>query len=385
MPATTPPPATPAVEKGYAMPATYFPGVLQPGDATRITLGANDERLGLDFAVRLSHAASIDGVLVPVRGQPLPQVQVAIRGGGLELPVFGGTAAGGPSVSVRAADRTFRISNVPPGRYRITARTFNTPGNQTQIMASGGAIPQIDTSGGVQWAQVDVEIGGDDLTGVTLALQLAPQVTGRIVFDASTLRAPSDASSIGVALHPVADAERGSNGLTGAIPGTTRADGTFEFPAVIPGAYRLSAAATGGWWARSAIVNGQDVLDGVLSVGAGGASGVALTLSDRPSSIAGTLQGTGGRPAPDYYMVVFPSDRALWRAPSRRVQSTRPATNGAFELRDLPPGTYFLAALTDIEPGDLEDPAFLEMLMPAAVPLTVGVGERKVQDLRIGG
>ena len=129
----------------------------------------------------------------------------------------------------------------------------------------------------------------------------------------------------------------------------------------------------------------REGFDCVLSVGPNGASGIALPLSDRPSSIAGTLQGTAGRPAPEYYMVVFPSDRALWRAPSRRVQSTRPSTNGAFELRDLPPGAYYLAALTDIEPGDLEDPAFLEMLVPAAVPITVGVGERKVQDLRIGG
>jgi tellurite resistance protein len=81
-------------------------------------------------------------------------------------------------------------------------------------------------------------------------------------------------------------------------------------------------------------------------------------------------------------VVVFPADRALWSS-ARRVQSTRPATDGRFSFRDLPAGTYLIAALTDVEPGEWTTAAFLEALMPAAVPVALADGETKRQDLRV--
>ena len=44
-----------------------------------------------------------------------------------------------------------------------------------------------------------------------------------------------------------------------------------------------------------------------------------------------------------------------------------------------------LAAVVDIATGDANDPAFLEQLMQASVPITLAEGDRKVQDLRIAG
>jgi hypothetical protein len=51
----------------------------------------------------------------------------------------------------------------------------------------------------------------------------------------------------------------------------------------------------------------------------------------------------------------------------------------------LPPGEYRLAVLTDLEPSELADPAFLDTLASAAVTVVLGEGERKTQHLRIGG
>jgi hypothetical protein len=288
-PSTTP-------RKGYSTPATYFPGVLQSGEATRITLGVHEEREGVDFGMKLSHAATITGAIVPIGRQTTPPLQMSIRGGGPELPVFGGALSSGPSITQQAADRTFRIANVPPGRYRIIARTIGTPGAETPIMSSGGARPAIDTSGGSQWAIADVDMTGDDLDGVTLTLRPALRVTGRITFDVASER-PADASATRLTLEPIAHSEFGSNGLTMPLVATVRADGAFEFPAVIPGAYRLTAGMAGAWWPRSAVLDGRDVLDGGLIVGTNDISGLAMTLSNRPTAIAGTLVGQSGRPA----------------------------------------------------------------------------------------
>ena len=174
------------------------------------------------------------------------------------------------------------------------------------------------------------------------------------------------------------------NGLTAPIATTVRHDGSFEFPAVIPGRYRIEAATSGAWWLRSAMQQGSDALDTGLEVAT---TDVALTLmlSDRRPSIAGTLTQATGRPATDYAIVAFSEHRAHWRAGSRRVRSVRPATNGAFELRDMPPGAYFLAALTDIDPADLADATLLESIAQHAIKVEVREGERTVQDVRIAG
>jgi len=42
-----------------------------------------------------------------------------------------------------------------------------------------------------------------------------------------------------------------------------------------------------------------------------------------------------------------------------------------------------MVAFGDAEPDDPSDPRFLEPLLPAAIPLTLTPGERKVQDIRI--
>jgi hypothetical protein len=385
---STPPPAPgqPAAPshpplKDYAMPATYFPGVTQSSDAGVITLGINDSRENSDFAFQMSHAAAVDGVVVPVRGQSVPQVSISIIGSGPSLPVFGGSHGAGPSLTQRGSDHSFHVANVPPGHYRLLARTFGAPGTPTQIMSSGGTLPTTFDSSNVQWAIAEVDLGGDDISGVTLALQPALKFTGRLAFEATTHQAPADASGVRIALLPIVESEDGSPAT---ISGKLNRDGTFEFPALLPGRFRLSVTASSEWLARSAVVADKDILDGGLTITNADVANAVVTLSDKRASIGGTLSTAAGRPAPDYFIVAYATDHTMWRSPSRRVVFSRPATDGSFEVRDLPPGSYYLAALTDVDPSDLNDPAFLESLVPASLSVTVEDGKKTTQSIKIG-
>jgi hypothetical protein len=95
------------------------------------------------------------------------------------------------------------------------------------------------------------------------------------------------------------------------------------------------------------------------------------------------LQTPAGLAATDYSVIVFPSDRTLRVSGSRRIRSTRPASDGQFRFTDLPPGDYIVATLTDVEMKDLGDAAFLESVSSAGLKLTLTEGEKKKQDLRL--
>ena len=106
----------------------------------------------------------------------------------------------------------------------------------------------------------------------------------------------------------------------------------------------------------------------------------------RATELSGTLLDSAGRPASGYYVVVFPKEESLWAQGSRRLPApARAATNGTFKFAGLPPGTYCIAAHTNVDAADLADAAFLKQLVASATTITLGEGEKKVQDLKIGG
>jgi len=135
----------------------------------------------------------------------------------------------------------------------------------------------------------------------------------------------------------------------------------------------------------SSIVRGQDTLDVGYDVRAGEAvTDWVVTITDRPSELAGTITDGEGRPAADYFIVAFAADRTFWTRPSRRVVQTRTAGDGSYLIKGLPAGQYRIAALTDLESADTIAPAFLESLVAASLPVTIADRQRTTQNLRIG-
>jgi hypothetical protein len=111
--------------------------------------------------------------------------------------------------------------------------------------------------------------------------------------------------------------------------------------------------------------------------------GASLVFTNRTQELSGTIQDASGKGIPDFTIILYPADNRYWLPQARRITSARPDTEGKFRFGQLVPGEYRLTAVTDAEPGEWYDPAFLSQLLPASIPITLAAGEKKVQDIRL--
>jgi hypothetical protein len=360
----------------------YFPGTTDAAGATKITVGAGEERGGASFGLQLVATAKIEGLLVDSSGQPVPTASLTLvpksiagSSDAFALIELGLTSMARPSV----ANGKFTVAGVAPGQYTLLARA-----SSPAPARGAGAGP----AGPALWGEMDILVSGQDQSDLTLMLRPGMTVTGSMAFESSAASPPPDMTRVRVQMQLAQPM-----GLFYSVtPATVRPDGTFTFASVAPGNYIVRPQAPAAtpparaWTLKSVMAAGRDVSDVPLEVKPGdNLSGMVVTFIDQASEIAGTLFDAAGRPTPEFSIVIFAADRALWSSLSRRIRATRPASDGTFKITGLPAGTYHLAAVTDYEPNEIYDPAFLELLQAASYKITLSDGEKKRQDLKVAG
>ena len=364
---------------GYA--PVYFPGTVSPAQAGAVTLNIGEERASVDFQLVRVPLARIDGTVVNSTGQPTDNVQITLTDAAASVP-------GAITMGVRAdADGRFHLANVPPGSYRLIARAaVSQPGSSSPApgpFGGRGVRPLGPMSTAVRlWGSVDVPVDGRNLTNVLVTLQQGLTVSGRIAFQGSA-QPPTDLTRIRVNLSPADPGVMGGQPQNAA--GVVDASGKFTITSVIPGLYRLTAGGAGnGWFVDSAIIDGQDTLDFPFEVKPGSApTGGVITFTDKQAQLTGRITNQRGQPAPEQTLILYPADERYWVPQSRRIRSTRPSTDGQFSFTGIPAGDYKIVAMVDVEPGAWFDPSFLQQVDAASTRITIGDGEKKVQNLQI--
>ena len=362
-----PSPAEP-VFAGYAQ--TFAPRTPFVASATRVALGAGDVRAGVDVTVVPSRTGGVDGV---VTGVPAGmQVQVWLVN---TDPMAASTGVMGLALR---PDGTFRAQGLQPGQYLVVAETRRA----TPPAIAGPSIPELTPSAAADrlWARDEVRIDGQITARVALVLQPPKSVSGTISFDTTR---PVDLSRtvMSVVLSPAQSAVPLPQ-VGGPQQARIDADGRFTVEGVVPGRYVLRVTGVPGFL-RSALHNGEDVLDTALVVGEANVSNLALTMAEAGGSVAGVLTDGRGSPVQGYTVVIAPADRRLWLPGSRRILMARTGIDGRYRFGGLPTGAYLLAAVVDFENGAQFDPEFLTALSAASLPVSATEGGTAQHDIRI--
>ena len=347
---------------GYAR--TLFPGTALPGQAQFVTLGQLGEVTGIDFGIVRAATATVSGRYVNAKGDP--------TGGSLELlPSQHSLSAIGAASGARIyPDGRFEFPNVAPGDYVIQ-------GYRGRVNSS--------TEGEFGAARVIVTDG--DVRGVVVRTSAGSSIRGRIVFEPSLGSSVPNPWDVAVSPIPVDYDLSPQNNFASA---DIRPDGSFTIDG-INGPRRLEVVtAPAGWVLKEIRAGGSEVTDQVLPFGTADESlrDVEVVLTARVSELFGSVRDDRARPMTAATIIVFSTDRTRWYPRSRYIQRDRAEADGSFSIAGLPSGTYYAVPVREV-PADgadaWQEPAFLESLIPAAITVLVGDGERASANFRLSG
>jgi hypothetical protein len=378
-------------------PTLFYPASRTAAQAGVVTVGSGQERSGVDLQLVPVPGVRVSGVVMGPEG-PVPHTAVRL------MPAFSDRIADPIQAAGTIADGAgnFTFPAVPSGDYVLEVIHLPHPpldageAGRAMVIQSGGrtiasavqpdpaaVAPPPVPGDPTLCANVPLSVGNGSLSGLVVALQPGPRVSGRLEFDGTSDKpTPRQLQDVRIALESV-DGTPLPQRLSFET-GHPDENGQFVTTGVPPGRYLLRVTTTiPGWFFRGALAEGRDLADAPVDLRAD-VRNVVLAFTDRPSSIGGTVQGDHG-PDGDAVVIAFPTDPGSWidhGSSQRRLRTTRAAKDGAYTLPFLPPGEYYVVAVKDEFVGDPYEPAFLESLVHAAQQVRLIEGDRKIQDLR---
>jgi hypothetical protein len=367
--AIPPPPSSQGRMAVY--PTTFFPSAATAGAATQITIGAGEERTDVAIGLRPVPAVRVSGRLVAPNGAAPPPTTIRLTGIAMTGVVTSDTPSGPGNVGFETvtgmSDESgrFTLLGVPPGDYVLQH------GNRflSRALREGTAA---------YWIAQPVTVGTDDLADLTVTLRPALRVQGRVELRSGN-RSPTAPPRINGMIFETPFGEPGRVAVE-----VTR-DATMTFSTLASGGrYIVRPYELFGWFVQSITAGGKDITDRAFDLQTDTTS-LIVTLTDRPSTVSGTVSDARGTASPTAVVLAFPVDPKLWSgygASPRTLKTALTSRTGAYTFEHVPPGEYYVIAIDPAEAEGWQDPARLETLASDATRLTVAA-ESKTLDLRL--
>lgn len=335
-------------QSGYLM--TYYPNVLDPSAATPIDIIAGADVHGIEIRLVKGRLYRIRGRLTGAEG---------FASSMLLTPVFQGQTQPAPV----QRDGSFTFQNVSPGEYTIRSNRVG-PRNP-------GQPPPL-------FAYTRVTVRDQDMDNLEVPLGPGREIKGTIQMENDTLAMPAGLR----VLLQMAGGTPDSTGLQNAL---SRTDGTFQMRGLAPEKYQITVAGQSqGSYVKAIRFENVDITREYLDLSSGSGGTLEIQLSPKAADVAGTVRNENGEPVPNVPVTLWTPGR-----PANGVYSPARTTNtdagGAFQIFNLAPGEYRVAAWEELEPGLAQNPDFRARFESTAAKVEVQESSHATADTKLVG
>jgi hypothetical protein len=326
--------------------STYYPGVIDIGQATVLEVRPADELTGIDLKIERQQLYKIRGRVIDARiGQP-PQAasmtfsSQSLTGGGIVMN-------GGPNQNYSPANGTFEYRDITPGSYVIGASVPDP--SAPNVSPLNSQQPR---------AQAAVTVSGSDVENIVLMIFPSVSLPGRFSIDGLALSTLTGLDRIRVQLRPSTDGILSTGLLLSQPQGQAiNADGTFKIDNVPPGEFRVAVTALpSGYYIKEARIDQTDVLDQPMRFSGSVTGPLDVVISANGGQIDGTVVNEKQQSVPGIQAVLIPARQGS------RIDIYKTAVadeNGHFTIRGIAPGDYKVFAWEALEQFGYFDSDFL--------------------------
>ncbi len=335
-------------EESY--PPVFYPGTNDATRATPVELRASEVAGAIDISLMPARAVRVRGrVFNAITSQPGRGVEVHVTARGSTLFGFQGR-----STYVDDPQGAFEIVGVTPGSYTLEAEWSS----DEKLYA----------------VRLPLEVGTSDIDGINLVLTAGAQIFGRLRVEGDTQVALSNLQ----VFFPPSDRSSGF----GFLEASVKADGSFLFPNVPDGEYRIEVLnLPEEFYLKSLRLGGESVLETGLKVSSGQAAGsLEMVISSAGGQVEGSVTKEG-QPFSGARVVLVPESSR--RGQTRLFKLASTDQYGHFIVRGIAPGDYKLFAWEELEPGAYQDPEFLKRYEDLGEPVRIEENGRGAAQLKL--
>jgi hypothetical protein len=233
---------------------------------------------------------------------------------------------------------------------------------------------------------VPITAGGQDISDLIITTSPGKTISGQVMFEGAS------AGQQGLRVN-ASSPDPGSPPLTriyDSTQGVVDEKGRFQIRGLSGGRAMFSVfpAMPGvgppSWFVKSVTIDGENVTDDPVDLSTvRDDARIEILMTDKQTTISGTVRNTRGEQVIDYTVVVFPVQSKEGAIAARYTRVVRPDQQGRFQARGLPPGDFLAAAVESLEQGGHWDPAFRKNVEPNAKRFSLTEGQSVTVDLTL--